>query len=218
MSAPAAPSPASATSPDFAAMSVRGFCDALAAKSATPGGGAVAAVTAAHAASLLAMVVEYSRGKPSFAAHEEEGSAILAALHTSIEACLAAANADARAYAVLNALWKRPATDPDRIARWPQAVHDAIAAPLLIVRLASEIAARCRDLAGHTAKHLDSDLAIAVDLAGCAARAAAWNVRVNLPSVDDPDRRVATERDLDELLTIIAQDVTTSDRLLAARR
>lgn len=203
---------------DFSAQSVRGFCDALAAKTATPGGGAVAGVTAAHAASLLAMVVEYSLGKPSFATHEEEGPSILAALRASVGHCLAAANADAAAYGVLNKLWKRPAADPERIAGWSTAVHGAIDAPLLIVRLAAEIAARSRNLAGHTAKHLDSDLAIAADLAGCAARAAAWNVRVNLPNVDDSDRRVAIGRDLDELLAIVAEDIAITDRLLSARR
>ncbi len=218
MKSPTTSVPSETAPLDFAAQSVRGFCDALAAKTATPGGGAVAGVTAAHAAALLAMVVEYSIGKPSFATHEEEGPAILASLRSSITKCLAAANGDAAAYGVLNRLWKRPAGDPERTAGWSKAVQDAIDAPLLIVRLAAEIAGRSRDLAGHTAKHLDSDLAIAADLSGCAARAAAWNVRVNLPNVSESDRRVAIGRDLDELLAIIAEDIAITDRLLSARR
>lgn len=203
--------------PDFGAMSVEGFCKALTAKTATPGGGAVAGITAAHAAALLAMVVEYSFGKSSFAALEEEGPAIRRSLHVSMNACLAAANADARAYAQLNTLWRKPADDPARVAGWVKAVHDAIAAPMLIVRLAGELAARSRELAGQTAKHLDSDLAIAADLAGCAARAAAWNVRVNLPSVAESDERIALGRDLDELLAVIAEDIATAGRVIAAR-
>jgi len=145
-------SPNGPSTHDFAAMSVRDFCAALAAKTSAPGGGAVAGVTAAHAASLLAMVVEYSRGKPSFAALESEADAIVASLRIAAEAGLVAAKSDADAYAALSGLWKKPKDDPERIARWTSAVRDAIAAPHLIVELAAELAARCRFLAGRTTK------------------------------------------------------------------
>lgn len=202
---------------DLGSMTIGDFCQSLAAKTPVPGGGAVAGVTAAHAASLLAMVVAYSRGKASFAAFEADTDAILAVLHRQAIDALDGARADAEAYAALNALWKRPATDPERVARWSTAVTHAIAAPQRIVRLAAHLSERCRLLAGQTAKHLDSDLAIAVDLAGCAARAAAWNVRVNLPSLADSSERVAIQRDLDELLTIVQEDVHAVLRILESR-
>ncbi len=202
---------------DLTALSVAAFAHALAAKTPTPGGGAVAGVTAAHAAGLLAMVIGYSVGKRVFQAFESEGAALLAAARTAVDAALAAANADAAAYGRLNALWKLPPEDPARQAGWDAAVHDAIAAPFLIVRLAAEVAGHCRTLAGHTAKHLDSDLAIAVDLAAAAARAAAWNVRVNLPSVASAEERITLERDLEELLDIVRGDVATVERAVAAR-
>ena len=198
-------------------MDVRAFCRALASKSPTPGGGAVAGVTAAHAAALIAMVVEYSRGKGSFAAFESETDAILGRLHGHVEQALASARADAEAFAALSSLWRKPAADPERTSRWESAVEAAIAAPDAIVRLAVDLSARCRELAGHTAKHLDSDLAIAADLAGCAARAAAWNVRANLPSIANADRRIAIERDLDERLAIVRDHVASTERLIASR-
>jgi methenyltetrahydrofolate cyclohydrolase len=207
-----------ASATDLAALSVAGFAHALAAKTPTPGGGSVAGVTAAHAAGLVAMVVGYSLGKRVFAAFEADGAAMLASLRTTIDACLTAANADATAYARLNALWKLPPDDAERQASWHQAVHDAIAAPLLMVRLAAEITGRCRGLVGHTTKHLDSDLAIAADLAACAARAAAWNVRANLPSVASADTRIATERLLAETLAIVKEDAAFVDRALGAGR
>lgn len=202
---------------DFAAMTVRDFCAALSAKSPAPGGGAVAGVTAAHAAALLAMVVEYSRGKASFAAFDRDADAIQTSLHVARDACLIAAKSDADAYGVLNALWKKAKDDPARVAQWDGVVHDAIAAPNLIVDLAAEIAARCRLLAGHTAKHLDSDLAIAVDLAACAARAAAWNVRVNLPSVADEVERTRLATALQLRLSAVRDDHAATDEILAAR-
>ena len=45
-------------------LTVHAFADQLAARTPGPGGGAVAAVTAAHAAALGAMVVEFTLGKP----------------------------------------------------------------------------------------------------------------------------------------------------------
>ncbi|MDZ4752953.1 MAG: cyclodeaminase/cyclohydrolase family protein [Phycisphaerae bacterium] len=207
----------SGTLHDFASMSVRAFTAALAGRTPAPGGGAVAALTAANAAALVSMVVEFSRGKNSFALFEGEADAILASLDVTREACLAAAKADSDAYASLSALWKLPKDDPARIARWKSTVHAAIAAPQLIVALAAEIAGRCRVLAGSTAKQLDSDLAIAADLAGCAARAAAWNVRVNLPSVADDEERTVIARALDRSLHVIDDDIKMTHGVIERR-
>ncbi|MEI6474452.1 MAG: cyclodeaminase/cyclohydrolase family protein, partial [Planctomycetota bacterium] len=67
---------------------------------------------------------------------------------------------------------------------------------------AAEIAATCSGLAARTNPNLASDLAIAIDLACVAARAAAHNVEVNLPSVTDEGdrntRRAAMTRALSE--------------------
>lgn len=202
---------------DFAAMPIRDFCLALAAKSPAPGGGAVAALTAAQAGALLRMVVAYSRGKKAFAEFEEEAGAIDASLALAVDGALAAARADAEAYAALNALSKLPPEDPGRIAGYPAALRASIAAPWLIVGLAGEIADRCRSLAGRTAKALDSDLAIAADLAAAAARAAAWNVRANLPSLDGEEERLDRRRELDRTMARIDEDVATVGNLLAAR-
>jgi formiminotetrahydrofolate cyclodeaminase len=203
---------------DFANATLREFCLGLASRTPTPGGGAVAAVTAAHAAGLIAMVVAYSRGKRVFAEFEEEGEAIETSLRLAIERALAAARADADAYAALNALGTLPADDPRRLAGFAAAVEAAIAAPMLVVTLAGELAARTRDLAGRTAKALDSDLAIAADLALAAARAAAWNVRVNLPSLATEEERLERGHVLERALTRIAEDVAHVAALLAARR
>lgn len=202
---------------DFGAMSIHAFCSALAAKAPSPGGGAVAGVTSAHAAALLAMVVEYSRGKPGFAAVESEADALLGALRVTVDASLAAARADAMAYATLNALWKRPKDDPERVAGWADAVRQAIAAPHLIIALAGETAGRAKAVAGACARHLDSDLAIAVDLARCAARAAAWSVRANLPSVADADERARLSGALDDRLKAIDDDIDAVRGAIEAR-
>lgn len=173
----------------FRTMTVEEFADRLAARTPTPGGGAVAAVTAAHAAALGSMVLEFTVGKEKWAAHEDGNRRALARLGELRAAALALADRDAAAYGALNALWKLPKDDPARARAWDSAVAEAIDAPQAILDLAAEVAGACSALGACTNPNLASDLAIAVDLARAAARAAAHNVEVNIPSVGDAAER-----------------------------
>lgn len=181
-------------------LTVEQFAEALAARTPVPGGGAVAAVTLAHAAALAGMVVEFTVGKPAFAAHEDALRAAAARLAAIRAEALALADRDAAAYGALNALWKLPKDAPERAGRWPAAVAEAIDAPQAILDLAAVVAATCGALAGRTNANLASDLAIAADLARLSARAAAHNVRVNLPSVSDAGDRAARAGRMDAAL------------------
>ena len=181
-------------------LTVEQFSDALAARTPVPGGGAVAAVTLAHAAALAGMVIEFTLGKPAFAAHEDALRAAAARLAAIRAEALALADRDAAAYGALNALWKLPKDAPERAARWHAAVAEAIDAPQAILDLSAVVAATCGTLAGRTNANLASDLAIAADLARLAARAAAHNVRVNLPSVGDSADRAARAGRMDAAL------------------
>ena len=82
-------------------------------KTPTPGGGAVAAMTAALAAALARMVVNFSVGKKSLAQHAAQHETALRELEHHAAAALALADADARAYSNLNALWKLDKNDPN---------------------------------------------------------------------------------------------------------
>lgn len=184
----------------FRSMTVEEFAERLASRTPTPGGGAVAAVTAAHAAALGAMVLEFTVGRSKWAAHEAANRTALARLGELRAAALALADRDAAAYGALNALWKLPADDPARASAWPAAVAEAIDAPQAILDLSAVVAATCGTLAGRTNANLASDLAIAADLARLAARAAAHNVHVNLPSVGDAADRSARAARMDAAL------------------
>ena len=188
---------------DFASMQVGDFAARLAAKVPAPGGGAVAGVTAAHAVALLEMVLAYSVGKKRFAAREASAPALAARLAALRAASLAAATADAEAYARLNALWKLPEGDATRTRDFPAALDAAIAAPKSLLAIAGETLDLAASLLPDSAPALDSDLAISADLAAAAARAAAWNVRVNLPSVADPSRKDRESTELAATLTAI---------------
>ncbi len=161
---------------------------ALAAKQPVPGGGAAAGLVLATAASLGSMVLRYSIGKKAFAAWNEELEQSLADCDRIRLDAVAAADADAVAYAGLSSLWKLAEDDPVRLERWKPAVEAAIAAPRSAMGLAVALLATLEPLPGRTSRTIRSDLAIAAVLADAGFRSAAWNVRVNLPLLGDQQR------------------------------
>lgn len=158
---------------------------AIAAKSPTPGGGAVAAITSAMAAALGQMVVDYSRSKESLQEHRPLLEEALRTLRALQDSALRLADDDAKAFGRLSDLWGLPADDARRQAEWEGAVAGAIAAPRQIMGVSMSILRLLEQLAGKTIRTLRSDLAITALLAEAGVRAAACNVRINTPLLDD---------------------------------
>lgn len=183
--------------PPLGGQVVGAFLDALAAKQPVPGGGAAAGLVLATAASLGSMVLRYSVEKPAFASHRGELESILAELDRMRVESLAAADADARAYAGLQSVWKLPKEDPARAASIRSAAEKAIEAPRSVMTLASRLLDLAETLPDRTAKSLASDLAIAALLADAGFRAAAANVRINLPLLGDAPHAAAESARLD---------------------
>jgi len=179
---------------------ITAFLNDLAAKSPAPGGGAVSALTGALAAALARMVVNYSIGKKSLVAFDDLHRQSLQQLETLGAKAMDLAEADAMAYARLNELWKLDKGDPQRVNEFPGAVQAAIDAPMAMLATSIELLHHMNDLVAATNKLLASDLAIAAILAETAARAAAWNVRINLPQVEDAGRRASFEQHVAEAL------------------
>lgn len=159
--------------------------DAIGAKSPTPGGGAVASVTGALAASLAQMVVNYSLGKKSLTAHQESLTDAMEQLRRARGAMLELAAEDAAAYAVVNELMKLPEDDERRRRDSPGAVEMATQAPLATGAGAVALLRLFESLAPITNRHLRSDLAIAAILAEACLQACAENVRINLSTLRD---------------------------------
>ncbi|MHC5022752.1 MAG: cyclodeaminase/cyclohydrolase family protein [Planctomycetota bacterium] len=162
-------------------------------RTGVPGGGAVASVTAALAAALARMVVAFSQGKKALAEYDSLHRSTLLELELLREKTLELAEADARAFTCLSALWKLPEQDEQRRREWDAAVDAAIAAPQQVLQSCLDILHLLDRLRGKTNTLLDSDLAIAAILAAAAAHAAAWNIRINLPQVADRARASAIE-------------------------
>ena len=195
-----------ATTP-YAALTLAEFNERLASAEPVPGGGSASAVAASLAASLVTMVAELSK-RPKYMEHS--------ALHTKVETdgrALAArllelADEDAASYGAFAAALKLPReTDQEREVRnvaMRAAARVASEVPMQCVETCLELILAAESLAGRCNQNASSDLTVATLLAEAAARGAAANVRVNLPSVGDDSWAEAMETRVAEILDEIA--------------
>jgi formiminotetrahydrofolate cyclodeaminase len=164
------------------------YLDQIAAKTPTPGGGAVASGVGAMSAALAGMVVAYSIGKKSLAAHEgflAEAQKRLARARTLM---LDLAKEDEAAYGLVNELMRLPAGDARREREMPAAVAAAVAVPMAVAAGAVDLLRLYVELAGKTNPMLRSDLGIAAELALATAAGSLWNVRINAGELPEAAR------------------------------
>jgi formiminotetrahydrofolate cyclodeaminase len=188
----------------FRDVTLDGFVAELASSSPVPGGGSASAVAASLAASLVAMVAALSLGRPKYAEHAD----LLAWANASglqlADQFLALADEDAAAYAGYAAAMKLPRDTDDQVASRTAALQKAALAasevPLRCVEACVELVAAAESLAGRSNVNASSDLNVAALLGEAAARGAAANVLINLPSVGNAEIVDAMTVRVDQLL------------------
>ncbi len=200
----------------FADWTLRHYLEQTASKTPTPGGGSVASIFGAQAAALMHMVVSYSLGKKSLAAHEPALRAADLTLTQARGLFLQLAEEDAQAYGLVNALMKLPESDPRRRAKpegtgeWHEAASASIAVPRAVLALSLDLLRLGEELAPITNTHLRSDLAISGVMLEACARASAWNTRINLSLEPDPGARGTILADIDRA---VAEAQERSERI-----
>jgi formiminotetrahydrofolate cyclodeaminase len=161
------------------------------------------------------MVVSYSLGKKSLAAHQPELERAAHALEIARNLFLQLGEEDAQAYGLVNELMKLPEGDRRRTAELPSAMLASIQVPLAAMAAASDLLRLCETLVPITNKQLHSDLGIAAELALAAARSSLWNVRVNASFLPDKAASVRWMGQATGLLTISSQRATAITAALA---
>jgi glutamate formiminotransferase len=152
------------------------FLDALAAPTATPGGGSASAAAAAMSAALGSMVTRLSKLDPTEFENDRQ-------FFTE------AVQRDADAFQKVMAAFKRP--KDERGPYVEEALHGAAEVPLQVYERASQMERRLEAL--QIPAKFGSDLAVAKALIVAAKKGVMENVQINLDSVQDLEFRASVE-------------------------
>ena len=184
------------------------FVAATASKAPTPGGGAIAALTAATGAALAEMVANLTFGKKGYEAVQTEMEELQAKAEAIRKRMLELSQADADVFNIfMNALGLPKNTDEEKAARTAaiqQAYKDAAMVPFEIGELANQIFDLAELASRKGNQNLITDGIIAAINARAAVKAAFLNVRINLSGIKDESfvaeltsKMYAIEKDLD---------------------
>jgi len=167
----------------------RPFLEAVAAPTATPGGGSVSALAGALAASLGQMVAGLSRKKKSQAAYVDRLSAELDALRRTADELAEAIDRDAGSYDAVMAAFKLPQGSAEEAQKREAAIQAAskVASdvPLQVAEQTVALFERLGQLEAIAAASMRSDLEVARYMSVAGARGALANVEINLDSITD---------------------------------
>jgi len=185
-------------------LTVGQFVERLSSAEPVPGGGAASALAGALGSSLVAMVASLSLGRSRYAAYEATLARAEAAGKKLAAEFLALSDRDSDAYAGYAAALKLPRDTDQQIEARRAAIRAAARAasdaPWDCVRTCQQLMEIAEALAGRSNVNAASDVLVAALLGEAAARGAADNVRINLPSTGDDDYSATMDRQLDEAL------------------
>jgi formiminotetrahydrofolate cyclodeaminase len=196
-------------------LTIDDFLAQLGSSEPTPGGGALAALSGAMAAAMLAMVCNLTLGRPRFADVETEVKDLLANCLDLQENLLKLADADAEAYLAVRDAYRLPRdTDADKEARSAAieaSMHGATEVPVDSARASGVVL----DLAAIAARITNpvalGDVAVATHLALGAARGAADQARMNLGTLQDEAFVARKTEEIDQIMR--AADATSTRSL-----
>ncbi|MDZ7685126.1 MAG: cyclodeaminase/cyclohydrolase family protein [Gammaproteobacteria bacterium] len=180
------------------------YFESLAARSPTPGGGAVASLNGAQGCALMAMVGRFTKGNAL--------NSLVARADTARERCLALATEDASCFADVMAAWKLPAGERDQPLQ--QALERAAEVPLTLIDTLQALTGDIETLESTGNPNLATDTGIAAQQFVAAIEAARLNVLVNIRDITDDTFKGSARTRLDAAseherrLTAVAQRIT----------
>jgi len=177
------------------------FLNAAASKQPTPGGGSVAALVGALAASMGEMTINYSLGHKDLQVFVAELKPALESIHRAREVLEQLMADDQAAFDMLSKARKLAPDVPDRDAKIAAATMSCIRVPQTIAATSLAVLELTDKIVNFVNPRLLSDLAVCADLAMASTRCGIYNVRINLKEVSDPAERRKIESTTSQILT-----------------
>lgn len=193
--------------------SIHNFLEELASKSATPGGGSVAALMGAQSAALTSMVCNLTIGKPKYAEVETQMLDLLQQSEALREKLTGLIKADVDVFNRLMAAYGLPKESDEEKSARTGAIQTVLKAatevPLDCARACAEAIKLSRYAANKGNLGVISDAGAAVMAGYCGLKSAALNVYINTGSLKD---RQFAEAKLAELEVILKDvDIAVED-------
>ncbi len=185
------------------------FVDEVSRESPAPGGGSVAALAGALGSALASMIANLSVGRAEMDPHYEALCSVAERAQKVKDALVRAVDEDTRAFdSVLEAMRMPQDTEEERAARsaaMAAGYRVATSVPLATVEGCVEAVRLCREMTALAPKEMISDVGAGALLGHAGARAAGYNVRINLPHIADEAFRAEVRGKLDALLAAAAE-------------
>ncbi|MBW1841066.1 MAG: cyclodeaminase/cyclohydrolase family protein [Deltaproteobacteria bacterium] len=173
----------------MANMSIVDFLEKTASSEPVPGGGSIAALSAAVAASLSEMVANLTTGRKAYADVEEEMNQVRKDILQYKNKLLQDIDDDSEAYRQVMAAFKLPKDTEAEKEHRAQAIQDKLKHAARVPLSVAEDAFKIIDLAGKVVekgnKNAVTDGAVAAMMARTAVLSALYNVKINLSSIED---------------------------------
>lgn len=202
-------------------LSLRTFMKELSSGSATPGGGSVAALCGAMGASLSAMVARLTLGKEEFRNAWEAMKQVQVEADELAERFLSVAQQDTDAYREVIAALRLPReTEGEKSLReeaLQKAMKKAASVPLETLRLSEKLVRMAKEAVERGNPVTLTDAGAAVHLAHAAARVAAYNVRINLATLQDNCLVEGCKREVEEILGRMEPLLSEADGYVSAQ-
>ena len=179
------------------------YIENLGAKTSSPGGGAVAAVTGAQSIGLIEMVCQFTPENENENKSETAIASMVQRTQTLAPKMLALGDDDVVCFEALMASYKLPKSTTSEKSERTQSIQVCLAAaatvPLNIIKIINGVIPDIRYLADYGNPNLITDVAIAASLGQSALTSSQLNVLINLKQIRDQTFRVQALGVLDSI-------------------
>jgi glutamate formiminotransferase/formiminotetrahydrofolate cyclodeaminase len=185
-------------------LNLRQFVNELSLDSPTPGGGSTAALCGALSAALSSMVANLTVGKKGYEGAEQEMKDAAVKAQALKDELLRAVDEDTRAFNKVMAAFRLPKASAEQAKEKEAAVEktskEATLVPLAVLRKSIPLLELAKIVAIKGNKNSLSDAGVAGLVAEAAADGAFYNIKINLPGIQDQSFIQGTKEKADSLV------------------